>query len=352
LRRAACSGGFLSAPLAALGDRVTTRRRFILTVAFGALAISLTGFAQGSEKVHRIGFLGARFRSTAERPDVYYDGWLAAMRELGYVEGKNLTIEWRFADGDYDRLPGLAAALAGMKLDAIVTHGLRATLELQKTTRVTPIVSAVLVDPIGNHIVPSLARPGGNITGLSLMAEDLNAKRVELMKQLMPSLSRVAVFVNPSNPSHAVMLRTMGAAAAGLGVTIVPVESRSQAEIDGAVEHAQREHVNGLIVLEDAYLNSYQDLVAKSALRRRIPSMGWTPEYVEAGGLVCYGTNLLEFYRRAAILVDKILRGAKPAEIPIEQPTKIELVVNKKTAADLRLTIPPEILVQADKVIE
>lgn len=324
----------------------------MLVVGAGLLMVRAGAASPNPGRVYRIGFLGARFRSTPTRPDIYYDAWLAAMRDLGYVEGKNLVIEWRFADGDYARVPRLAADLAAMRLDAIVTHGTAPTLALQRVTSSTPIVFAVVVDPVGNHLVSSLARPGGNITGLSLMAEDLNAKRLELLKQLIPALSKVAVLVNPGNPSHVAMAKKIEVAASVFGASVLPVEARNVEQIEHALDDSIRQHASGLVILEDAYLNMNLSLVARAALRRRIPTMAWTPEFVASGGLVCYGTNLIDFYQRAAGFVDKILKGAKPGDLPVEQPTKIELVINRKTAKALGVTIPSELLVQADRMID
>ena len=329
-----------------------TRRRFIIALGASLLAVSIAAPAQRSGKVYRIGFLGARSRSTPAHPDIYYDAWLRAMRDLGYAEGKNLVIEWRFADGNYERVPGLAAELAGMKLDIIVTHALPPTLGLQRATSTIPIVFLVIVDPVGNRVVPSLARPGGNTTGMSLMSEDVNAKRVELLKELIPALSRVAVLVNPDNPSHPAMLKKIKGAATVLGLSAGPVEARNLEDIERALDASLRERADALILLEDGAFVAYQNRIAESAFRRRIPSMSWMPEFVESGGLISYGMNLLDCYRRGATLVDKILKGAKPADLPIEQPTKIDLVINRKTAKALGITIPPELLVQADRVIE
>jgi putative ABC transport system substrate-binding protein len=323
-----------------------------LIAAAGLLALSIGEIAHAAERVYRIGFLGARSRSTPAKPDIYYDAWLNGMRELGYVEGKNLNIEWRFAEGYSERLPGLATELAAMKLDAIVSNGAAPTIALHKATSITPIVFIAVVDPVGIRVVQSLGRPGGNITGLSLMAEDLNVKRVELLKQLVPSLSGLAVLVNPENPNHSRMIKIIENAATAMGVKVLSIEASRPDQYERAICGESLRGFGGLLVLEDPFLTPYWGVVARAALRCRLPSISYARELVEAGGLVCYGTNLLETYRRTASLVDKVLKGAKPADIPIEQPTKIELLINNKTATALGLTIPPELLVQADKVIE
>jgi putative ABC transport system substrate-binding protein len=336
---------------------VKTRTVILALLAFAQVstwagAMSGASPAAASGKIYRVGFLGARFRSTPANPDLYYDAWLDGMRDLGYVEGKNLVVEWRLAENKYERLPSLAAELAAMKLDVIVTHAVAPTLALQKAARTTPIVFTGMVDPVGSHVVSSLARPGGNTTGISVMGTDVSAKRVEVLRELVPMLSTVAVLVNPDTPSHPVMLKSVQDAGKIFGIGVVPVQARNREEIESGLGTLARAHADGLIVLEDGTFLGYADLIARFAMSHRIPAMLPGRESVEAGGLICYGMNVADCYRRAAVLVDKILKGAKPADLPIEQPTKVELVINRKTARALGLTIPPELLVQADRVIE
>lgn len=331
---------------------MTTRRRFLALLAAGIVIVPRAAVSQSASRIYRIGFLGARFRSTPERPDVQYDEWLKAMRQLGYVEGRNVVIEWRFAENKFERLPELAAELATMKPDVIVTHGLAPTLALKKATSTIPIVFAAMVDPVGNRVVPSLAHPGGNITGFSVMSSDISAKRVEFLKQMIPLLTRVAILVNLGTPAHSAMLESSKDAARVLGVGVLPVEARNQREIEQALATLADEQVKALIILDDPTFNGYTGAIGRSLLSHRISAMCPTPEYVESGGLACYGVSIVARYRRAALLVDRILKGANPADLPIEQPTKLDLVINRKTAKALGLTIPPEILVLADRVIE
>jgi putative ABC transport system substrate-binding protein len=330
---------------------VITRRRLLALIALGALPV-LPSLAQQLSKVRRIGFLAVRSRSTPSNPDVYYDAFVQGMRELGYVEGKNLVIEWRFADGKFERLPDLASELVRMKVEVIVTHAGSATEALKRTTSSIPIVTAPMADPVGDGFAASLARPGGNITGLSLMNVDLAPKRFELLKLIMPGLPRAAVLVNPGNPSHPSILKSVQAAARQIGVKVLPVDARTQEEIERGFAVMRRERADAVIVLSDPFFTGQQRQFTELAARNRLPSMFSFRENVEAGGLISYGPNLADFYRRAATYVDKILKGAKPGELPIEQPTKIHLAINRKTAKALGLTIPQEFLLRADEVIE
>ncbi len=325
-----------------------------LLLALGAVLFSAASAApaQKPEKVYRVGFLGARFRSTPTNPDVYYDSWLNGMRDLGYVEGRNLIVESRFAEDHFERLPKLAAELTAIRPDVLVTHALPPTLALQRATTTIPIVFAAMVDPVGNHVVPSLARPGGNTTGLSSMGMDVVPKRVELLKALAPGLSTIAVLVNPDTPAHAAMLASCRESAKAFGTRVMPVEARNAGEIERVFERLAHGAPVGLLVLNDGTFFGLQSLIGRLSVESRLPVMLPYPEGVEAGGLVSYGVSLVDLFRRAAGLVDKILKGSKPGELPIEQPTKIELVINHKTAKALGLTIPPELLLMADKVIE
>ena len=329
---------------------MVTRRQAVFALVSGVLA-PLASFAQQPDRVHRIGFLGARSRSTLANPDVYYDVWLGAMRNLGYIEGKNLVIEWRFADGKFERLPALAAELVAMKPDVIVTHALPPSQALKQATSTIPIVFAAMVDPVGSGVVTSFARPGGNITGPSSMATDVSAKRLELLKELIPGLFRVALFINPLVPIHATIFKITEDAAKALSVRVLSVEARNPEEIELGFATLARERVNAIIVADDAVFAGQQRLMVELALKNRMPSMFPYRENVEAGGLVCYGLSLLDSYRHAATYVDKILKGAKPGELPIEQPTKLDLIINLKTAKALGLKIPPTVLLRADRII-
>jgi putative ABC transport system substrate-binding protein len=305
-----------------------------------------------AERIYRVGFLGVRFRSTPANPDIYYDEWLRAMHKLGYVEGKNLVVEWRFAENKLDRLPALAAELAAMRLDAIVTHAFLPTAALQKATTRTPIVFAAMPDPVGNRIVSNLAHPGGNTTGLSLMSTDLSAKRLELLKELAPSMSSVLVLTNRRNPANLTALKSTQDAAFALGISSSPLTAQTADEIESSSASLSREHGSGLMILDDASFNGYMGLIARLMISHQIPSMCANPDLVGSGVLAGYGASGLDLYRRAAVLVDKILKGAKPGDLPVEQPSKLELVINKKTAKALGLEIPAELLVQANRVVE
>ena len=327
------------------------RRNTVLALlALGAAP--LVSLAQQQAKMRRIGFLAARSRSTVSIPDVYYDAFMQGMRELGYVEGKNIVIEWRFADAKFERLPGLAAELVQMKLEVIATHSAPAIQALQQATSTIPIVAANMSDPVGDGFAASLARPGRNITGLSVMNIDLTPKRFELLKLVMPGLSRAAVLVNPGTPSHPFVLKSVQAAALQLGVKVLPVDARTPEEIERSFAAMRRERADAVIIPADAFFLGQRRQITELAARSRLPSMFAFREEVEAGGLMSYGQNLTDSFRRAATYVDKILKGAKPDDLPIEQPTKIHLAINRKTAKVLGIAIPQDLLLRADEVIE
>ena len=327
------------------------RRRVVLALGTGAFA-PLAAFAQQQTNVRRIGFLGVRSRSTPSNPDVYYDAFVQGMRELGYVEGKNLVIEWRFADGKYERLPGLAAELVQMKVEVIVTHGTPPTQMAQRATSTIPIVTAVVADPVSSGFAASLARPGGNITGLSDITLDVSPKRIELLKIIMPTLSHVAILLNPGNLAHPGTLKIVQAAAQQLRIMVLPVDALAPEDIERGFATMKRERAGAVIVASDGFFLGQGRKIAELAVKHRMPSMFPYRENVMAGGLMSYGQNLADLYRRAATYVDKILKGTKPGELPIEQPTRIHLAINRKTAKALGLKIPQELLLRADEVIE
>lgn len=327
------------------------RRNLLIALATG-LAIPLESFAQQQDKVRRIGFLAARSRSTPADPDVYYDAFVQGMRELGYVEGKNLVIEWRFADGKYERLPGLADELVRQKLEVIATHGTQVTEALQRATRTIPIVTAAVTDPMASGFAASLAQPGGNITGLSLMFIDVSSKYLELLKVMLPGLSRIAVLMNPGNSANPAVLKGVQSAARQLSVALVLVNARTPEEIELGFAAMRRERADAVIILPDSFYIGQRRQITELAARDRLPSMFPYREDVAVGGLMSYGPNLADSYRRAATLVDRILKGAKPGDLPFEQSTKIHLAINRKAAKALGLTIPQELLLRADEVIE
>ncbi len=274
------------------------------------------------------------------------------MRELGYVEGKNLVIEWRFAEGKYERLPALAAELVQLKVDVIVSHTTPGTQALQRATRTIPIVTTSISDPIASGFTTSLARPDKNVTGLSIMTVDLGPKQLELLKAMLPALSRVAVVMDPALSFHATVLKSVRAAAQAMGIQVVPVQAGSPQEIERAFEKMAREGVNAAIVPASSLYLQQRRQIAELEVRHRVPTMQVNRDMVEIGCLMAYGTNIADSYRRAASYVDKIFKGAKPGDLPIEQPTQFELVINLKTAKALGITIPQSILLRADRVIQ
>ena len=329
---------------------MNNRRKLIVALGAGTLAGPLASFAQQQGTVWRVGFLSQR-----ARPDSLDSGAISelrrGMRELGYVEGKNLNIEWRYADGKAERLPGLAAELAQMKVGIIIAVGSLATGAAQKATTTIPIVMVSVSDPVGTGLIKSLARPGGNITGLSDLLGDISSKHLELLLDMVPKLTRVAVMVNPVNGSNATILKNIQVAAQRTAVKILPAEIESAQKIEQAFSLMIKNKDGAVIVASDGLFFQQASQIAKLAAKNRLPTISWIREYVEAGGLMSYGSNLAEQYRRAAIYVDKIFKGANPGDLPVEQPTKFEMFINGKTAKALGITIPQSLLISADKVI-
>jgi len=314
-----------------------------------ALATSLASDAQQPKKVSRIGFLLASSpSSTATRVEAFRRG----LRELGYVEGQNIAIEWRYAEGKLDRLPDFAAELVRLKVDIIVAEGAPAAHAAKNATRAVPIVMGNAADPVGTGLVASLARPGGNITGLSDFHAGVITKRLELLKEVVPTASRIAVLLNPANPTNPLQLREIQATAPALGVTLLSLEVKGPDDIEHAFTAMKKERTGALIVFGDPTIVTHRRRIAELAVKSRLPAIYASRASMDAGGLMSYGTNFDDLYRRAAIYVDKILRGAKPADLPVEQPTKFELIINLKTAKALGLTIPRSLLLRADQVIE
>lgn len=326
------------------------RRDMVLALIALGLA-PLSSVAQQPGKVWRVGFLAAR-----RRPDSFESDRIGAfqrgMRELGYIEGKNLIIEWRFADNKFERLPGLAAELVALKVDVIVGAGTPDVRAAQKATSEIPIVMATVGDPVGSGFAKSLARPEANITGLSVMSGDISPKLLELLLTVTPDLSRVAILVNPTNPAYIATLKSVQATAKSAGVHTLTVEVRSAEDIEKAFPMVIRDGAGSIIVQPESLFIQRLHQIAELAVKNRLPSIMTFLGYAEAGGLMSYGPDFTESYRRAATYVDKILKGAKPGELPIEQPTKFELVINLKTAKALGLKIPQSVLLRADRVIE
>jgi putative tryptophan/tyrosine transport system substrate-binding protein len=281
--------------------------------------------------------------------------WIAffdALRELGWVEGKNLLVERRYGENRLERLPVIAAELIRLNVDVIVGSGTLAPLAAKRATSTIPIVMAAAGDPLGSGLVASLARPGGNVTGMSLMAPDLGGKRLELLKEVLPRLTRVAVLWNAGNPYPAIVFKETQAAARTLGVEIQSLAVRGPDDFDGAFEAAREQRPDALITVEDPLTVSNQKLIAEFAARQQFPAIYGLREFVTAGGLMSYGANPSDLFRRAAGYVDKILRGAKPDDLPVQQPALFELIINLKTAKALGLEVPPMLLARADEVIE
>ena len=326
------------------------RRIVVLYVATLLSTFAHFAEAQQPKKVPRIGFLLAASASVQEsRLEAFKQG----LRELGYVEGKNIVIEWRYAEGKADRLSELAAELVRLKVDVIVTGGPTATRPAKEATNTIPIVMTQDSDPVRSGFVASLARPGGNITGLSTLAPELSGKRLELLKEIVPKLSRAAVFGNASNPESAQSLRETELAAAVLAVQLQYLDIRDSKDIESAFRSVSKGRAEALLVVSATpALLSQRTQVAELAVKNRLPSVYHRIEFVEAGGLMTYSMSNTDLARRAAIYVDKILKGTKPADLPVEQPMKFELVINLKTAKQIGLTIPPNVLVRADRVIK
>jgi putative ABC transport system substrate-binding protein len=305
--------------------------------------------AQQSAKVSRIGYLtGAYFTAIADRREAFCQG----LRELGYVEGKNIIIEWRSGEGKRDRLPALAAELVRLKVDLIVTAGPLVSRAAREATSTIPIVMAQDPDPVTNGFVASLARLGGNITGLSRLAPELTGKQLELLKEIAPKLSRVAVFGTSTRPGNAQTLRGVELAAGAFGVQLQYLDILSPKDIEIAFQAAVRERADGALWFVTGSIgNPHRKKIAALAVSSRLPVMYFQPEDVEAGGLVFYGVNIADLHRRAAVYVHKILKGAKPADLPLEQATKFEFVINLKAAKQIGLVIPPNVLARADRVI-
>jgi len=322
--------------------------RLAIVLAVSLLVAPLAVEAQQSAKGHRIGLLVGSSESFVAP---YVAIFRQALRALGYVEGGSMAIEYRYADGHYDRLPVLAADLVRLKVDIIVTEGTPPTRAAKQATSTIPIVMTVTGDPVAAGLVSNLARPGGNLTGASFFFPEMAAKRLQLLKEVIPALSRVTVVWNPSNAVHGPVVKSVEEAARVLGIGVQHVKIQVPADVDDALVAIAR-YRESLVVLEDAMINVCSNQIAHVTAKHRIPTIFGLTTFVEAGGLMAYGPNRSELWRRAATFVDKILKGAKPGDLPVEQPVRFDLVINVKTAERLRLTIPPGVLVRADQVIE
>jgi putative tryptophan/tyrosine transport system substrate-binding protein len=326
------------------------RRAFMVSLTAGALW-PLVAAGQPTRKPRQIGFLAGGARPPRIEGTLY-EGFLQGMRQLGYMEGKDFVVEWRFAEGEYDRFPQLAAELVRLNVEVIVLGAMAAVRATQRATNTIPIVMGNSIDPVGNGLVASLARPGGNTTGLSSAFEDYIPKLLELLQMTVPRLSRLAILINPTNEIHASILKYAEEPAAKAKLSIVSTTAASSQELEGAFEKARAEGAQAIVVPADALFYIQRQRLGELAIKHGLPSVFAQRDYVQVGGLMSYGENLADFYRRTATFVDKLLNGSKAGELPVEQPTRYLLVINRKTAETLGLTIPDLLLTRADEVIE
>jgi putative ABC transport system substrate-binding protein len=328
--------------------RIENPKFFGVAVSVLLAIFAVAGHAQ-EPKVARIGFLVA---GPASAVSTRIEAFRQGLRQVGYVEGKNIVVEYRYGEGKLENVPSLAAELVKLKVDVIVTAGSQATMPAKQATSTIPIVMTQDNDPIGSGLIASFARPGGNVTGLVNLAAELSAKQVELLKEIIPKLKRVAVLRDPSEPGSPRAVKETASAAQGFAVQIQYVDIQAAGEIEPAFKAIAGKRPDALLVMTGALVNAHRKQIVELATKSRLPAMYQRAEYVEDGGLMMYGVNINDMYWRAAIYVDKILKGAKPGELPVEQPTKFDLLFNLKTAKQIGLTIPPNVLVRADKVIK
>jgi putative tryptophan/tyrosine transport system substrate-binding protein len=325
-----------------------TNKIILLALCSLLLALCSAVDAQQPTKIPRIGYLSTVSPAVnATRIEALRQG----LRELGYVEGKNILIEWRYAEGKVDRLPSLAAQLVHLKVDLIVTAASPPTRAAKELTSTIPIVMAFDDDPVGSGFVASLARPGGNITGLSSLALEIGGKQLELLKEIIPRLSRVAILGTSAVPQYANLVKEIDLAAKAVGVKVQHLDVLNASDLENAFGAASKALAGAVLVIGSPILNSHRTQIVVLAAKSRFPAIYSRPEYVQDGGLLYYGTSFPDLFHRAATYVDKILKGAKPGDLPVEQPTKFELVINLKNAKQIGLTIPPQVLARADRVI-
>ena len=324
------------------------RRRTFISLVGGAAAWPLGVHAQPPVKVPRIGLLMPASASTNA-------GWIevlrAGLRDLGYLEGKNILFEFRWAEGKDDRLPGLVAELVRLNVDVLVTFGTPGTRAAKEATTTVPIVMSATGDAVATGLIASLSRPGGNITGQTILDPELCAKRLELLKEALPRTKRVAILLNPDNPISWANLRAAKLTAASLSLELQQFEARGPIEIENAFSAMAKSPVDAVEAFEDAIFFAHNKTIADNASARRLPMIGWL-DLADAGGLMAYGVNFTELFRRTAVFVDKIIKGAKPGDLPVEQPTRFKLVINLKTAKAFGIDVPPTLLARADEVIE
>jgi putative tryptophan/tyrosine transport system substrate-binding protein len=321
-----------------------------LTLITLLFALCASASAQQAKKVYRIGFISPSSSATAA-PNL--EAFRQGLRGQGYVEGENIAIEFRWAEGSAERLPHLVAELIRLKVDVMVVGGATGALAAKNARTTTPVVFAAVTDPLGYGLIESLARPGGNITGVALaLGEGFSGKWVELLKEAVPKVGRVAILRNPAHPLAEVFLRETQAAGRALGVRLAFLEAQDPSQLGSALSRIEKERAGALIVTPSPFFTSQRTLIVDFVARRHLPSMFFAKEFVDAGGLMSYGPSFPDSYRRAAIYVDKILKGTKPVDLPVEQPMKFEFVINLKMAKQIGLTIPPNVLARADKVLK
>jgi putative ABC transport system substrate-binding protein len=327
---------------------MNNRRKLVMSLGAGAFAVPFRLFAQQPNKVARIGYLGNSYAAGGAGS---VEALRAGLRDLGYVEGKNIAFEFRWAEEKYERLSDLATELVRLKVDVLVTGGTPAIRAASQATSTIPIVMATSGDAVATGLVTSLARPGGNVTGSTFFGPELSAKRLELLKEAIPRITRVAVLQNPDNVVVGPAFRAMETTAKALKVGLQTFSVRKPGEFESAFAAMVKQRIDAVVIDEDALLDANSRMIVDIAMKKRLPASGYL-NLAEAGGMIGYGANRLGLYRRAAYFVDKILKGSKPADIPVEQPTKFELVVNLKTAKTLGIKIPNSVLVRADKALE
>jgi len=325
-----------------------SRSNFVWLLVTLTLTATSYAHAQPATKMFKIGFLAS---ASEERVSGRLAAFKQGLQELGFVEGKNITIMQRSAAGQFDKLSDLAAELLRLGVDILVAEGAPAAHAAKNATRAIPIVFGNAADPVGTGLVASLAQPGGNITGLSELSGDLITKRLEILKEVVPSATRIAVLLNPTNPTNPLQLKEIRTASSVLGVTPLPFEAKDPNDFDRAFETFKRERAGALIVIGDPMFGSHRRQLADLAIKNRLPAMYTTCSNVELGGLMCYAADVAEQYRRAATYVDKILKGDKAGELPVEQPKKFDFFINLKAAKQIGVTIPPNVLVRANRVI-
>ena len=324
------------------------RREFLTLLSGAAVGCPLAAHGQSVRKVWRLGWLAEGVAAMSGARAAFF----AALQDLGYTEGQNLTVEYRFANARFERLPELATELVGLKLDVIVSPSTQSLRALQQATSTIPIVMVFPGDPVGAGLVKSLAHPGANITGTSLMYPDIGGKQLELLKEIVPTMERVVIFGNSKNASVALLMGAIEAAARLMGLQASLVSVTSPDRLENSLDEVVNAKPDGVIVVMDSQTFDHRERIAEFALRNRLASMAPRREYVESGGLIGFGPNPEAIARRAAVYVDKIFKGAKPADLPVEQPTHFELFINMKTAKALGITVPPAVLARADGVIE